>query len=119
MMVAVICKLFLYGNMLIGGLDWDRRLRAGISFTLEYSIPHNMAFKDIELASESNWEMFVEKMKDTAKAGGKLTRRENVISITSHSLTKSISYGLTKQFKCRKQVPTMTLTHPERRKRKG
>ena len=30
---------------------------------LEYSIPHNTVFKDVELASESDWEIFVEKMK--------------------------------------------------------
>lgn len=104
MMVTVICKLFLYGDLLIGGLDEDRRLGSGTSFTLEYLIPHNMAFKDIELASESDWEMFVEKMKDMVKAGGKLTIREKVISITSQSLTKPISCRLMKQLKCRMQL---------------
>ena len=79
MMVAVIRKSFLRGDLLIGGLDKDGRLQPGTPFTLEYSIPHNTTFKDIELASKSDWDMFVEKMKDTAKAGGKLTIREKVL----------------------------------------
>ena len=79
MMVAVIRKSFLRGDLLVGGLDKDGRLQPRTPFTLEYSIPHNTAFKDIELASKSDWDMFVEKMKDTAKAGGKLTIREKVL----------------------------------------
>jgi len=79
MRVAVIRKSFLRGYLLVGGLDEDGRLQLGTPFTLEYSIPHNTAFKDIELASKSDWDMFVEKMKDTAKAGGKLTIREKVL----------------------------------------
>ena len=69
MMVAVICNSCLRGDLLVGGLDEDRRLRPGTPFTLEYTIPHNTAFKDIELVSESDWEMFVEKMQDTVKGG--------------------------------------------------
>ena len=118
MMVAVIRKSFLRGDLLIGGLDEDRRLRPGTPFTLEYTIPHNTAFKDIELVSESDWEMFVEKMKDTAKGGGKLTIKEKVNQFTSCSLTKLISYRLTKQLKFSIRLQTMMTTHPERRKRK-
>lgn len=77
--------------MLVGGLDENRRLKLDTPFTLEYSIPHNTAFKDIELASESDWEMFVDKMKAMAKGTGKLTIKEKVLWITSHSLTKLIS----------------------------
>lgn len=91
MMVAVIRKSFIRGDLLVGGLDENRRLKPDTPFTLEYSIPHNTAFKDIELASESDWEMFVDKMKDTAKGTGKLTIKEKVLWITSHSLTKLIS----------------------------
>jgi len=91
MMVAVIWKSFICGDLLVGGLDENRRLKLDTPFTLEYSIPHNTAFKDIELASESDWEMFVDKMKAMAKGTGKLTIKEKVLWITSHSLTKLIS----------------------------
>ena len=116
-MVAVIHKSFLRGDLLVGGLDEDRRLRPGTPFTLEYTIPHNTAFKDIELVSESDWEMFVEKMKDTAKGGGKLTIKEKVNHFTS-CLTKLISYRLMKQLKFSIQLQMMMTMHPKRRKRK-
>ena len=118
MMVAIIHKSFLHGDLLIGGSDEDRRLRPGTPFTLEYTIPHNTAFKDIELVSESDWEMFVEKMKDMAKGGGKLTIKEKVNQFTSCSLTKLISYRPTKQLKFSIRLQTTMMTHPERRKRK-
>ena len=62
--------------------------------------------------------MFVEKMKDMAKGGGKLTIKEKVNQFTSCSLTKLISYRLMKQLKFSIQLQMMTTTHPERRKRK-
>jgi len=107
MMVAIIQKSFLHRDLLVGGLDEDRRLRLGTPFTLEYSIPHNTVFKDIKLALESDWKMFVEKMKDTAKGGRKLTIKEKVTQLTSCSLTKLISYRPTKQLKCSMWLQTM------------
>ena len=118
MMVAVIHKSFLHGDLLIGGLDEDRRLRPGTPFTLEYTIPHNTTFKDIKLVLESDWEMFVEKMKDMVKVGRKLTIKEKVNQSTSCSLTKLISYRLMKQLKFSIWLQTTTLMHPKRRKRK-
>ena len=118
MMVAIIRKSFLHGDLLIGGLDEDRRLRTGTPFTLEYTIPYNTAFKDIELVLESDWEMFVEKMKDTVKGGRKLTIKEKVNQFTSCSLTKLISYRPTKQLKFSIRLQMTMMTHPERRKRK-
>jgi hypothetical protein len=119
MMVAIIHKSFLHRDLLIGGLDEDRRLRPGTPFTLEYTIPHNTTFKDIKLVSESDWEMFVEKMKDTAKGGGKLTIKEKVNQFNSCSLTELISYRPIKQLKFSIQLQTTMSTHPKRRKRKG
>ena len=99
MLVAVIWESFLCRDLLVSRLDEDRRLRPDTPFTLEYLIPHNTVFKDIELALENDWEMFVEKMKDMAKRSRKLTIKEKVTQFTSCSLTKLISYRPMKQLK--------------------
>ena len=65
-----------------GGLDHRNYLTPSTPFQLEYTIPRNTSFKDVELRSALDWKTFMEEASKKASPQGKLVVKEKMVSTT-------------------------------------
>jgi len=71
-----------------GGLDHRDRLLPSTPFQMEYSIPRNTSFKDVELRSGADWKTFMEEASKKASPQGKLVVKEQIVSTSGLILVR-------------------------------